>query len=101
NTCGARANRSGAFAKADAPREVLGRNERGGAMGGAGAAHRAVLPEGDERGRPTPSRPGAHAANSLSAPVVQPLRAGGRGSVVRLAGDALVRGYRLGSRASA
>src|SRR4029078_13735444 len=99
NTCGARANRSGAFAKADAPREFLGRNERGGARGGAGAAHRAVLPEGDERGRPTRSRPGAHAAHSLSATVAQALRSGGRGSVVRLAGDALVRGDRLWWRA--
>src|SRR5512144_84296 len=81
------------ISQADSAREVSRRDEHGGAVGGAGRGGRAVLPEVDECWWASAGGAGADAAHSLPAIVVRPVGSGGGGSAVRLAGDALVRGY--------
>src|SRR5512145_1852902 len=87
--------------QADAAREVFGRDEHGGAVGGPGRGDRAVLPEGEQSWGSSAGRVGADAAPSLPAIVVRPVGPGGGGSAVRLAGDARVCGYRSWARAGA
>ena len=97
-----RATKSGRFhllTTEDAAGVIFGRDGAGGSLGQAMLPDRALLSEVGQW--TTSGRGGADAAHLLPAAVVQSIGSGGGRSVVRLGGDALLRGHRFGQRASA